>query len=249
VLISLRQEAFKNVPRGNMVYLNPKVIVTDFLRNNLTDPRSRAESSNSNTITSGGQTEFSITPSSGTTVSCITSVTVEGTTQDKWHDYYIDFQNQKVIFFNTVTNGDEVVINFKEGSTNWIYPDKPHTNLSINSFPRISITLVSGTGTRLGTYKAPIQTELQFSINIYTKEKGTDQIYTINGIKYYGNSLAEYISWQVMKAFEDNESEMFPALYDYTIPQPPLDLDFTTDSQTYRKQLNVNLKGVSVGEI
>ena len=60
-------------------YLDPEDIISDFLRVNLTDPRDRAEASNTNTFdATSGQTSFTVTPTTGTSVSCVTAVTVEG---------------------------------------------------------------------------------------------------------------------------------------------------------------------------
>ena len=72
-------------------------ILVDFIRAHLVDPRARAEASNTDNVTAtAGQTTQVLTPTSGTTVSCITSLTVNGTAISKWEDYYWDYQNQKV---------------------------------------------------------------------------------------------------------------------------------------------------------
>src|SRR6056297_1588228 len=109
------------------MYINPTWIIVEFLRSKITDPRSsRRPTSNSNTISaSAGQTEFSITCSSGKSLSHISSIEVDSTAKDKWSDYYIDFKNEKIVFFSGLSSGQEVVINFYEGSTNWIFWDKP----------------------------------------------------------------------------------------------------------------------------
>lgn len=59
-------------------------VLCDLLRVQLTDPRARAEASNSDSFSAtAGQTVFSLTPSSGTKVSCVTSVTVNAATKTK----------------------------------------------------------------------------------------------------------------------------------------------------------------------
>ena len=110
------------------VFTSPKDIIVDFLRCKLTDPRSRAETLNTETFDGGGKT-FSLTPSGS--LSCITAVTVTSVAQNKWTDYYIDFQNQKVVFYsNTASGTANVSITYKQGTTNWIFPDKAKESLS-----------------------------------------------------------------------------------------------------------------------
>ena len=230
-------------------FLPAKYILVDFLRNKLTDPRARAEATDSDTFTAtAGQTDFVCTPSSGT-ISCITSVTVEGTTKTKWQDYWIDFRNQTVKFFTGITLGETVVVNYKYGSTNWIYWDKPRTDLSSTSFPRINIITISGTGFKLGNYEAPMETTVHFQIDIWTKEGKTDQMFTINSRIYVGEELAEYIASKITEAFEDNEGDLLPALYDLIITQAPKDLPYDDTYQCFHKVLEVSLRGLDLNRI
>jgi len=146
-----------------MVFISPKNIIVDFLRCRLTDPRSRAESSTTEEFDGGG-TEFSLTPPSGT-LSCVTSVTVDGTTQTKWKDYRIDFQNQKVIFYSATAAGtNNVNITYKYGSTNWIYPDKAKKTLSKTSFPRMNVLMIGGSGERLGQYNSDVESTQHYQL-------------------------------------------------------------------------------------
>ncbi len=227
-----------------MVFISPKNIIVDFLRHRLTDPRSRAEAANTEEF-NGGSTIFSLTPPSGT-VSCITSVTVDSVEQTKWKHYYIDSQNQKVIFYsNTAAGVDNVDIAYKYGTSNWIYPDKASESLSSTSFPRLNILIVGGVGNRVGQFDSNVQSAIHFQIDVWTKEK---QLQTINSIKYSGDKLAEYFAYEVTKAFKQHVEELHPALYDYTLLGTPRDMPFNQEMQCFHKVTECELKGIDVGE-
>jgi len=227
-----------------MVFISPKNVLVDFLRNRLTDPRSRAESSTTEEF-DGGSTEFSLSPPSGS-LSAITSVTVGGTTQTKWKDYYIDFQNQKVIFYsNTAAGTNNVDITYKYGTTNWIYPDKAKTTLSRTSFPRINVLVVSGTGERLGQYNSDVESVMRFQIDVWTKE---NQVFTIDSVKYEGDKLAEYLAHQIMVAFRSYEDDLHPSLYNYTPVGIPRDLGFNQEMECFHTIVEAELKGINVSE-
>jgi len=227
-----------------MATISPKNIIVDFLRKNLTDPRSRAESSNTEEFDGGG-TEFSLTPPSGK-VSGIVEITVDGTDQIKWKDYYIDFQNEKVIFFSATADGtDNVDITYKHGTSNWIYPDKPLTTLSKTSFPRINILIVDGTGARIGQYNSDVQTIISFQIDIWATE---DYVATIDNVKYAGDKLAEYIGLKVIESFRSSIDELHPVLYNYK-PGHLQDLPFNEELQVHHKVFQMEMNTINVGEI
>ena len=164
-------------------YLNPKFIVVEFLRNRLTDPRSeRAHELTSDSFTAtAAQTTFSLTPSTDTSLSNVSSVTVDGTPQTKWQDYYINFRDEEIIFVSALTGGEAVVVNYYESSSDWIYWDKPNKALVEIAFPRIAVKIVSGPGVRLGNYEAPVRSTISFQVDVWVKEKAEDQIFTISG--------------------------------------------------------------------
>lgn len=233
-----------------MAYMSPKWLVVEFLRSRLTDPRSRAESSTSDTFTAtSGQKEFTLTPTSGKKVSCVTSVTDGGVTQSKNEDYYVDLKNNKVIFFDGRTAGNTIVVNYKEGASNWIYPDKPRLDISRTSFPRMSVTVVSNNNIRLGNYSAPLKHIIRFQVNIWVKEPTEDEVWTIDGSKYSGHDLAEYLAYEVIKALENYESDLHPALWGYDGRVGPQDMPFDYDLQLHQKVLEFTLMGIDVGQV
>ena len=227
-----------------MVFISPKSILCDFLRRRLVDPRSRAETSQTEEFNGGGKT-FSLTPTAGT-MSCITSVTVTSVEQTKWKHYWIDFQNQKVIFYsNTASGTNNVDITYKRGTTNWIYPDKAKVSLGKTAFPRVNILVVGGSGERLGQYNSNVESVIHFQIDIWTKE---NQTFTISSVVYEGDKLAEYIAYQITTAFRANEDDLHPELYNYTLLGTPRDLGFNQEMECFHKIVEVELKGIDVSE-
>lgn len=227
------------------MFISPKKILVDFLRVNLSDPRSRAESTTTDEF-DGGSTDFTLTASSGR-VTCVTAVTVDGTAQTKWKDYRWDEQNQKVIFYsNTASGTDNVDITYKYGTPSWIYPDKPIKSLTSSSFPRINILSPGGTGERLGQYNSDVESVQQFQIDIWAKE---DNIFTIDSVKYSGDKLTEYLAYEITKYFRSSEDDLFPALYNYTLIGTPRDMGFDKEMQCHRHIIEVELKGINVGEL
>jgi len=226
------------------IFISPKNIICDFLRVYLTDPRTRAETSQTEEFDGGGKT-FSLTPTAGN-VSCITSVTVDATEQTKWKDYYIDFQNQKVIFYSDTAAGvSNVDITYKRGTSNWIYPDKAKETLSSTAFPRINVLIVGGTGERVGQYDSNVESMIHFQIDLWTKE---NQNFTIGGVVYEGDKLAEYFAYEITKYFRSNVEDLHPALYDYTLLGTPRDLGFDQEMECFHKVVEVELKGIDVSE-
>lgn len=227
-----------------MVFISPKQIVVEVLRHRMTDPRSRAETPQTEEFNGGGTT-FSLTPTSGS-VSCITGITVDGSAVKKWKDYYIDFQNEKIIFYSATAGGtNNVDISYKRGSTNWIYPDKAKTSLGSTSFPRLNILMVGGPGERLGQYNSNIESVMHFQVDIWTKE---NYIKTISSVKYEGDKLAEYLGYQVIKVFEDYINDIHPQLYNFRLLSQPRDMGFNTEYQCFHVIVEFELKGIDVGE-
>ena len=225
-----------------MVFISPKNVLVDFLRRRLTDPRDRAETSQTEEF-DGGSTDFSLTPTTGS-MSCIISVTVDGTAQTKWKDYYIDFQNQKVIFYSDTASGtNNVDITYKRGSTNWIYPDKSRTTLSKIAFPRINILMVSGSSARVGQYNSNMESSIHIQCDIWTKE---NQEFTIDSVVYEGDKLAEYIAYQVLKALNENIDDLHPKLYNLTVLGVPRDLGFNQEMECFHKICEFELKGIDL---
>ena len=129
----------------------PRKIIVEFLKTRLTDPRSRAENTTTDSDTGTGSSQtINLSPSTGKAYA-ITSVVDGSTTLKKWEDYSIDLQNQNIS--GTFTNGNNVTVTYKYGSTSWIYPDKTKESLSSTSYPRINVLLVNSPGDFTGNYQ------------------------------------------------------------------------------------------------
>ena len=227
-------------------YIDQEDIISDFIRVYVVDPKGRAEATDSNTITAtASQTDFTITAPTGS-VSCITSVTIDGTTKKKYLDFYWDYQNSQIIFFTALTVGQEVIANFKYGSTNWCYSDKPSEQLGVSAWPRISTFLVSGNGRRLGQYEAPVESSVVLQIDIWSK---SGEVYTIDGRKYSDNYLGRYLANQITKAFEEHEEDLFPVMYNYTAIGVPRAAPYAPEYQAFHTIIEANFKGLRMGRI
>jgi len=232
-----------------IAYLSPKTIICDFLRRNITDPRSRI-TSNSNPFTATAlQTDFILTPTSGKKFSHTTSVTVNGTTQTLWRDFYIIQKSGTIVFFTGLTVSDAVIVTYGETASNWIFTDKPDEKLNALSFPRMNVSLIGNPSYRLGNYEAPVVGVPRFDVVIRCKEKQDNQIFTIDGLNYTGGDLAEYLAYQVTESFENNESELFPALWAYEPVGNPTDLPFDDEYQCHKKIVEFVMQGLSLGRI
>lgn len=224
--------------------ISPKDIIVDLLRIHITDPRARGEDLNTENL-DGGSSEYTLTPTTGK-VQCITSLSIDGTPQKKWEDYIWDHQNQKVIFNgNTAAGSGNVEIIYKQG-TGWIFPDKPFKSLSIESFPRINVIQNPGVGERMGYNTAPINSNVAFQIDIWTKP---DYIAAIDSNKYEGDKLAEYLAIKAQGVFEENEEDLWPVLHDALFSTTIQDMPFDVETESYHKLFIVELNGISIGEV
>jgi len=227
-------------------YLNVEDVISDFLRTFMIDPRNRAEDSISNTFSAtASQTIFEITPTVGS-VSCITKLTVNGSEKTKWKDYFWDYQNSKVTFYDALTLADVVIVTFKQGITNWIYSDRPDEALKDASFPRISIFTTGGGGNKIGGYKADIDSKPSIQIDCWAK---IAQPFTIDGRKYSNEYLGRYLGNKVVDAFDDNEDVMFGVFYDFDLVGYPRGGPYSEEYAAHHTVVEVRVKGLHLGRI
>jgi len=231
------------------MFITQKWILTEFLRYRLTDPRARSEETQTETFTAtAGQTTFQLTPTSGN-IQCITAVTLDSVASKKLRDYYTDLELGQIVFRTALTVGQIVAVTYKYGSTNWIYPDKPNTELSSTSFPRMNLMIIPAGGKRLGSYDSQINYTSRVQIDIWCKEKSTTNIFTIEGHKYTGEKLTEYLAAQVQTAFLNYEDDLFPILYDYEPIGPPADMPFNDEYQAHHKTVEFMISGIDIHSI
>ena len=98
----------------------------------------------------------------------------------------------------------------REG-TNYIYDDMPRKDLSKNSYPRLSVMLVSETGDIIdfaGTMQ--YHPRVQIDIWVWAGIDGQDSMkLTISGKVYEGQKLLDYMARQVKNALDDNKSDFY----------------------------------------
>lgn len=229
-------------------YIDPEDIVSDFLRVYLTDPRARAEATETQTFNpSAAQTTITLSSPSAGSVSAITSVTIDGSEDNakKWQHYHWDYQNNVLTFFTAFAGTETVVVTYKYGTSNWVYSDRPDEEISATSFPRISLFLLSSNGNRLGQYTAPVETSVVLQVDVWVKD---GYIATIGSKKYSNNYLSRYLGNQITKSFEQNIDDLHPLLYNY-IPVSARAAPYSEEYQAYHTIVEVNLKGLKIGRI
>lgn len=227
--------------------------IAEFLRVRLTDPRSRHTAKQNTFNGDGSTTVFTFTPTAGKTLQAISSVTVDGADKKKWEAFDIDLQNSKITFnsSNIPTVGtNNVVINGLEGTTSWIYIDKPRTDLSVISFPRMHVKIIDGPDKRAGLYTSSLFSTLHVQLTCWAKEgKGSSEsVFTIGGRKYEGQRLVAYLLNQARLAFKSNENDLYPILHGYQTLAFRPDLAFEETYQSFVGVLEFQLMGTDVGE-
>jgi len=230
-------------------YIDPEDILSDFLRVHLTDPKARAEATETQTFTPGAtDTEITLVAPTTGSVSCVTGVTIDGvsTSAAKWADYHWDYQNTILTFFSAFAGTETVIVTYKYGTSNWIFSDKPDEELGNTSFPRISLFNVSAGGKRLGQYDAPVEGSPILQIDIWSKD---GYVATIDSRKYSNNYLTRYFGNRITRAFEENEDDLFPVLYNYRLVSGARAAPYAEEYQAFHSIVEVNVKGLRIGRI
>ena len=114
------------------------------------------------------------------------------------------------------------------------------TESYLNIFP------VSGSGLRRGNYEAPVESSQVHQIDVWV---GKNYVKTISGKKYSNEYLGRYLGYQIMKAFEDNESDLFPVLYNYIPVGIPSDAPYSVEYSAYHTIVQIHLAGLKIGRI
>lgn len=144
-----------------------------FLRNRLTDPASpvRGTDTSDSFNGDGNNKTFTLTKQWAKNV---ISVTVGGTALTYGTDYTVSYDATTVVTTSSAPSVgvNNVVIAYHYGST-WIYPDMPRRDLGLGSMPRISITDLGSTITKLGLGSGSNQTTLRFAITAYAADDTT----------------------------------------------------------------------------
>lgn len=228
------------------VLKRPDDILVEFLRARVDDPKNRYNSDSDSFTASAGQTEFVLTPTDvSNLVRCINSVTLNGSVLYKWQDYEIDLENKKIVLRVAAEDGDALVVNYSasDSGEEWIYPDMPISSLSKSKFPRVSVSIISISSIRSGAFNSPLVQRVGFQIDVWGKDNYSK---TISGHKFSKQELVDYVSFKVLKAFEDYVNDLYYVLYDFE-GQDFRSMPFEEDTQTYRAMQSLFLNGVNIG--
>jgi len=247
----------------------PDDIVVEFLRARLTDVRSRytSESDSFPSVDIGDKTvtisdklvlsdyysswdygtaSYTLTPTTASNVvRAIRSVKRGTTTLKKWQDYTINLDSKQVALTATPAGNKNTVIEYYNSGAGgeWIYPGFPIAKMGKAKFPRISVQIISKTGDRAGPYTAPIAHDIYFQVDCWAKDGYYKEV---DGNRYEGQDLADYLALRVESAFIDYIDDLYPKLYNYTevaFGQMPFD----DVSQTYRHKQDFTLTGLNAG--
>lgn len=233
-----------------MYYINPKYILVDFLRKNVEDCRSERkgiliEKTHNISVTSN---LINYDDLGGYVFSYIDKIVKNDIELVKWKDYFILFREKKILFKENLEEEDVVKITYGGVVKNWIFWDKVISSVSENEYPRMSVSVISSSGNRLGRYDAPVVTNIQFEVSVWTKEKSNTQSFSIDGSIYYGDELAERLSYEVMKVLRLKESELMSTLFDFEpIQSIAREVMYDEDLQAFRKVVEFSMSCINVG--
>ena len=82
--------------------------------------------------------------------------------------------------------------------TEWIFTFFPRFDLTVNSFPLISVTQINETGDVFGLGSTTHWQSYQFQIDVYVKE---DYVLTMNDVPREGKEVLLYLARQIQEAF------------------------------------------------
>jgi len=105
---------------------------------------------------------------------------------------------------------------------NWIFEDMPRDDLTKNSYPRISVMMVTETAEQIELYGTMMYSpRLQVDIWVWGGNDGQDSMkLTIDGDVYEGHKLLTYLARQVKNTLDDYKStleEDTTKMWNYTL--------------------------------
>lgn len=180
--------------------------ILTILRNELEDPLGRGSDANEVFEGDGISSSFRL---SNKLLKNVKEVRVNETLKFENEDYEVHFDEPSdpdsypfVDFLSAPAPGDIISITYHYDQT-WIYPQFPRLDAS---FPRISFEIVGLSEKRLAIgelFEAPSTKKRCFDASIYLDiwvKRG--DIFEVEGKKYSGMSLVDYLGNQVLSAFQ-----------------------------------------------
>lgn len=176
-----------------MSYLNPELIreeLTNFLRSSDVIPTVyRGVTGGSFSFTAvGGELSIGLTAP----LKNVTSYSRASIVQKYGVDYTINSDYSAIVLTRALTTGDYCYGYYAYGPTDKIYPDNPRDDLSIQSYPRISIEVTSINSAPLGIGGTSLLTDVLVTITAYmsaNKDKNDQTAGTYGGTKDLNNMI------------------------------------------------------------
>ena len=230
------------------ILVEAEEIINEFLRANVTELVRRNEANDGNLsnrqsndtqsyVATASQTDFVITDN--TPIVCIKEVTLNATKIYKYIDYDIDLDNNKIILKTGATLSDDVVIDYDYGS-NWAFPDKPLDSLSYNSYPRLSVILLSESENQRGVLDDYYYKNLTLQIDVLAFK---EQLCAYGSEFIEGTDVVNIIARDVLTQIKTKwRSEMKKALFNFNIisnnPIP-----FNEGNAQFRRVVEISCNG------
>jgi len=230
------------------ILIEAEEVINEFLRANVTELVRRNEANDGNLsnrqsndtqsyVATASQTDFVITDN--TPIVCIKEVTLNTVKLYKYIDYDIDLDNNKIILKTGATLSDDVVIDYDYGS-NWAFPDKPLDSLSYNSYPRLSVILLSESENQRGVFDDYYYKNFTLQIDVLAFK---EQLCASGSEFIEGTDVVNIIARDVLKQIKTKwRSEMKKALFNFNIisnnPIP-----FNEGNAQFRRVVEISCNG------
>jgi hypothetical protein len=149
-----------------------------------------------------------ITPTHST-LKNIRSLTITAVNKYFIKDYMINFSTGVITLVSALSGGEAIVLNYDYGTGDKVYPDMPRSDLTLESFPRIGISLVSPSTEPLGLGGMVHITDYLISIYVWMP---VNKVSTIAGGLGGGDDLNDTMS-DVRNAIRANAKSFYSFPY------------------------------------
>jgi len=224
----------------------PESIIEHFLRSIITDPNRSGLSTrvNDSTLLFSGDasaTTFYL-PSN---LTCVKSVLVGGSRSTPFMEYNIDIRNAKINFVTPPPIGtDNISIEIQTGK-NWIFADKPRSNLTRGSFPRIAVLKIAESSTPQGMSEDDTYDTLVFQIDVLAYK---NMLCEFDDEVYEGAKVTAYLARKIKKDFlsywrTNIKAKLFDPIFLNINPIP-----YDEGQGIFRHMIEIQMKAFNAGE-
>jgi hypothetical protein len=143
-----------------------------FFRKKLTDSKSRGTVETTTQSGTGSKVKFTLPRKN---ITCLHSV-VDGVIKTDYTDYYVDYKDNNpdtypIVYFLTPPANNVLVDFTYHYSTDWIYPDVPRVDISLDSYPRVSVRFLGDRVSEAGLGATSNLTDILGSVDIYSSKE------------------------------------------------------------------------------